>query len=103
MTLRCEPGDIAVILRGAGQGVFVDVLRRAQDEPGTGAPAWECRIHGPMEATGVLHTPFGNVIMGTGKAHPGDVIGIPDNVLQPIRPRKPPQASPAPSRELEYT
>ena len=53
--MRCRVGDLAVILRGEGAGVFVDVLVRAPDEPGTGHPAWIVRLKAPVRCTLMLY------------------------------------------------
>ena len=105
MELRCVPGDLAVILRGEGAGVFVDVLRRAKDQPISGLPSWEVRLKAPVRcsivAYGHPHKPP-RIVKYT-EVPAGEVACIPDNNLQPIRPPAPPKAIPAPPREVETT
>ena len=101
MTLRCRPGDLAIVIEGESCGAVVDVLRRTYDHPTTGAPSWECRIRADMLITHVnMRT---GRAMGRRIAPAGETACFVDVCLQPIRPPKPPRAIPAPPIELETT
>jgi hypothetical protein len=100
--LRCVAGDIAVILRGEGAGTFVDVLRRAPDQPGTGAPSWEVRLKAPLRCTLVAHhSTRPPRYLRELTLQPGETACVADDNLQPIRPPAAPKATPAPAIELE--
>jgi len=102
--MRCRVGDLAVILRGEGAGVFVDVLVRAPDEPGTGHPAWIVRLKAPVRCTLMLYQRGGAPTrIRIVNVPAGGEACIRDDNLQPIRPSAPPKATPAPPREVETT
>lgn len=103
MTLRCKPGDIAVIISGTiDDGTFVDVVKRCPDHPLTGQPAWFCKVHRSMLCTKAASI-FGWIIYKDVRVKPGATICICDIWLKPIRPPAAPVSTPAPPVEKEYS
>jgi hypothetical protein len=96
MTLRCKPGDLALVIEGSNTGAFVDVLRRGDDHPHNKLPAWVCRIKADMMVTRVVN----RRAVGEWVLPAGETAHFCDNILQPIRPGAPPLAIPAPEIEL---
>ena len=97
--MRCQPGDLALVIAGDNVGAFVDVLRLGENHPIDGRPAWECRIKAEMMVTSVDMKR--RRIMGQHRLPAGEIAMFCDDILWPIRPPKTPQAIPAP--ELETT
>jgi hypothetical protein len=99
--MRCRPGDLAVVIEGANTGAFVDVLRRGDNHPRTGEPAWECRTKADMRVTHVDMKR--RKVIGECWLPAGATAHFCDTVLWPIRPPRTPMAIPAPPQELELT
>lgn len=101
MALRCKPGDMAVCINGAMTGLFVTVIERGVNHPLFNLPAWACRVAARCAVT--------HVDMATGRplnsghVRAGSIVMFCDCELQPIRPGKPPEATPAPPVELELS
>jgi hypothetical protein len=102
MALRCQPGDLAVVIEGSATGSFVTVLTRGEDHPLHGWPSWHCRVMAPTEVTLIGYAPNGRTRKLAEKIMPaGGTVLFCDKELKPIRP--PPKATPAPPREVEMT
>jgi hypothetical protein len=96
---RCKVGDLAVCIHGTALGVFVHVVSPSEHPQEPSAPAWLCKVAGPCDV--VRTYPFNYSRPITVPA--GAKVIFLDRHLQPIRPPKPPEATPAPPVELETT
>lgn len=101
MALRCQPGDMAVVVNGPMSGLFVTVLYRGPDHPVFRLPAWHCRVSARCAITHI--SILDGRVLDSGHVRAGAVVMFCDQELQPIRPPRPPEATPAPPIELEHT
>ena len=99
MTLRCKPGDLAVCIEGTATGTFVTVVEPGVPHPFTGLPSWACKVRTPTRVT-LVDVRTNRAIRST-TAPAGSLVQFLDKELQPIRPKRPPIAIPAPPEKVE--
>ena len=105
MTLRCKPGDLAVVIRGSASGTFVEVIELYDDpvynaiKGVEGYPTWVCHTKGPCLVA--LVSPYSMRVVGEALAPAGSSVMFKDRDLQPIRPPRQRLTRPAPPVTLE--
>lgn len=89
MSLRCKPGDLAVIIGAKNpenNGVFVDVLAYAGDGPSVVHEGINIKVTGPAWIVRAKHGQLMTRAEGTGRPMYFRSGPIADCCLQPIRP-----------------
>ena len=98
MAARCKVGDLAVCIAGTATGTFVTVRSPAEHPQERIEPAWLCVVSAECVA---LRT-YTNGLQRSITVPRAALVVFLDRHLQPIRPPKPPQATPAPPIEVEH-
>ena len=99
MTLRCKPGDLAVVIRGSASGAFVEVIEPYDGPAVEDLPTWVCHTKGGCLVA--LVSPYSLKVVGEAIAPPGSTVMFRDRDLQPIRPPRQRLSKPAPPVTME--